>query len=297
MEAIMKNSTLDWVKYSDYEYRLDEDGEVYICPTADSQASIINPAQMQTDLVLDALNIGRFASEEKADNDYPHLPTRQMGTVRSMILGFCRKYGLLGFMVSFPLSLDFLEKKDVLLGSNPLTEKDTMMTREYIKLFTPFQKDMTVTSNMVANTNTLPFTMFMEKPLVYGIVFAKSYAEKLDWVLGYFKELYLHFGACFYVDKTDNSTLKTVYSSRVGGFKLYNLGFQMKMVDKPMAVWDFVSLKILMDTAYAFLVSDDAAPLRICKHCGNVFTASHVKTEFCSPQCRNQYNVYKSRGK
>lgn len=287
MESIMKNSTLDWVKYSDYEYRLDEDGEVYICPNADSQPSIIDPAQMQVDVVLDALNIGRFASEEKAD----------MIKVKSMILGFCRKYGLLGFMVSFPLSLDFLEKKDVLLGSNPLTEKDTMITKEYIKLFTPFQKDMTVTSNMVASTNAVPFTMFMEKPLVYEIVFTKTYAEKLDWVLGYFRELYLHFGACFYFDKTDNQTLKTVYTSRVNGFKLYNLGLQMKMMDKPIVAWDFVSLKILMDAVYAFMVSDDATPLRICKHCGNVFTASHVKTEFCSPQCRNQYNVYKSRGK
>lgn len=33
------------------------------------------------------------------------------------------------------------------------------------------------------------------------------------------------------------------------------------------------------------------------EHCGKVFLASRPNTVFCSGQCKNQYNVYKSRGK
>lgn len=38
-------------------------------------------------------------------------------------------------------------------------------------------------------------------------------------------------------------------------------------------------------------------PIRICKHCSEVFVASRPSAVFCSPQCKNKYNVYKSRAK
>lgn len=38
-------------------------------------------------------------------------------------------------------------------------------------------------------------------------------------------------------------------------------------------------------------------PLRLCKHCQKVFLGSRSNAAFCSPRCKNQYNVYKSRGK
>ncbi len=34
-----------------------------------------------------------------------------------------------------------------------------------------------------------------------------------------------------------------------------------------------------------------------CKHCSEVFVASRPSTVFCSPQCKNKHNVYKSRAK
>ena len=52
-----------------------------------------------------------------------------------------------------------------------------------------------------------------------------------------------------------------------------------------------------METVYGFMVSDAAEPLRICKKCSTVFFAAHRRLEFCSGRCRNQYNVYKFRGK
>ena len=37
--------------------------------------------------------------------------------------------------------------------------------------------------------------------------------------------------------------------------------------------------------------------LRLCKHCQKVFMSSRANAVFCSARCKNQYNVYKSRGK
>ena len=47
----------------------------------------------------------------------------------------------------------------------------------------------------------------------------------------------------------------------------------------------------------SFLLVDDDRPLRLCKHCQKVFLSNRANAVFCSPRCKNQYNVYKSRGK
>lgn len=47
----------------------------------------------------------------------------------------------------------------------------------------------------------------------------------------------------------------------------------------------------------AIMLTDENSSLKVCKHCGKVFVATRPNMEFCSPQCKNQYNVYKSRAK
>ena len=58
----------------------------------------------------------------------------------------------------------------------------------------------------------------------------------------------------------------------------------MTMKNKPQAVMMF-----------SFMLTDDNSRLKVCKHCGKAFAATRSNMEFCSPQCKNQYNVYKSR--
>ena len=36
---------------------------------------------------------------------------------------------------------------------------------------------------------------------------------------------------------------------------------------------------------------------QVCKQCLQTFVASRPSAIFCSPQCKNKYNVYKTRGK
>ena len=53
----------------------------------------------------------------------------------------------------------------------------------------------------------------------------------------------------------------------------------------------------LVDGQGNFGSMDGDQPLRLCKHCQKVFLGSRSNAAFCSPRCKNQYNVYKSRGK
>ena len=45
------------------------------------------------------------------------------------------------------------------------------------------------------------------------------------------------------------------------------------------------------------LLTDKDTDMRLCKHCKEAFIASRKRNEFCIPQYKNQFNVYKSRKK
>lgn len=61
--------------------------------------------------------------------------------------------------------------------------------------------------------------------------------------------------------------------------------------------WQTSGLLNAIEIAYSILLCSDTKQLGVCKHCGAPFYAKNPKSEFCSPQCRNQHNVYKSRRK
>ena len=71
----------------------------------------------------------------------------------------------------------------------------------------------------------------------------------------------------------------------------------IELLDKPTIYWDFHSLLLGIQMMFSFMLVDGGKPLRLCKHCQKVFLSSRSNSAFCSPRCKNQYNVYKSRGK
>ena len=73
--------------------------------------------------------------------------------------------------------------------------------------------------------------------------------------------------------------------------------YRIALLDKPTIVWDFHSLMLCMQMMFSLMVTDQDKPIRICKHCSEVFVASRPSAVFCSPQCKNKHNVYKSRTK
>lgn len=81
----------------------------------------------------------------------------------------------------------------------------------------------------------------------------------------------------------------------------YNVSFvetrMCRSTDKPTIVWDFHSLMLALQMMFSFMITDENSTLKLCKHCGKIFVASRSNVQFCSPQCKNQHNVYKCRAK
>jgi len=279
LHSIFKRTSSEWVHFSKYEYR-EIGGREYLTPAADSDISIYNPLDVAEDLVVDALNLGALLcqSEELTEKG------------KAALLDFTRKYGLLGFMTAIPLNSNF---PNVFVGRNGFFDVDFMETKDYLQIFQPFG----IKQEQPRTGFTLPPALLMGETLEYEIVFSRNYSERTDWLFGVFSEVYTHFAACAAYHATDNPVLQGRCADIVSSFCEYGLGFRMRMDGKPTMMWDFNSLKTALETVYAFLVSSAGQPLRICKHCSKVFYATHGRTEFCSGRCRNQFNVYKSRGK
>lgn len=282
LHTIFEKTSSDWIRYSKYEYK-EIGGREYLTPTADSEISIYNPLDVAEDLVVDALNLGAALCQDETLTDKG----------KTALMAFTLKYGSLGFMTAIPLNGNFMEYPHVFFGRNGFFDVDFMETKDYLNYFKPFG----IKENQPKTGFTMPPALVMGKTLEYELAFSRNYAERTDWLFGVFSEFYTHFAACVAYQTTDNPALQSHYADMVSGFCEYGLGFRMAMDGKPTLVWDFAALKTVLETVYAFMVSDAGAPLRICKHCGKVFYATHGRMELCSGRCRNQYNVYKSRGK
>lgn len=291
VKELFKHSNADWIKHSDYEYRSTPEGELYLTPTENASVGMVNPLQSADSLITDALNIGKLCIPEQPD----------MPKIKAEILAFAKQYGLLGFMVSYPLKLDFIEKKEVLLNNNPITSKSVMKTSDYLKHFLPFGTDMAVIGSekntAVIGTTALPITMLMDRQPVYEIVFSKNYSEKFDWLMKAFGYWYTHLGACSYYDKTDKDIFRELHIKTMQSFNMQGLSYHIKLIKTPTIVWEFPALKTAIDALYSFYVTDPERTLRICKHCGKAFVAKNSRSEFCCVPCRNRFNVYKSRAK
>ena len=73
--------------------------------------------------------------------------------------------------------------------------------------------------------------------------------------------------------------------------------YHIELLEQPTLVWDFHSLLLGIQMMLSFMLTDKNNPMRVCKKCSKFFVASRPSAVFCSPRCKNQYNVYKNREK
>ena len=90
---------------------------------------------------------------------------------------------------------------------------------------------------------------------------------------------------------------RNLYRKGMAAFGGIAPSYHIELLDNPTIYWDFHSLLLGIQMMFSFLLVDGEKPLRLCKHCQKVFLSSRSNSAFCSPRCKNQYNVYKSRGK
>jgi len=276
MNEIFKNAFAAWVRYDDYEMR----GSI-ILPAQNTKAIIYNPVEQARDMAIEAMNLGREIDSGMFDEK------EMMG----QILQFVRKYGFLGVMVDIPLNDNFFTAGETYIMPNPFFPADEKMnTQEYMAFFFTFEEAVP----QLEQTDT-SISAFAGRGPVYEYVFSGTYCERLSYYWSYFQNLFKLFDACMkYVDEP---ALFRLMAHRTSHYADHKLRYKISASARPEMRWEFASMKAVMDLFVVGCITDPAQPIRQCKHCGKVFYRDDLRMEFCSPQCRNRFNVYKHRAK
>ena len=131
--------------------------------------------------------------------------------------------------------------------------------------------------------------------------FQKEYAERYDWLVKEFSDWAFTFTTSFLYyldyDRLDEQT-KNLYRQGMSAFGGISPTYHIALAENtPVIVWNFHSLLVIIQMCFSFMLTDSDCDMKLCKHCGRAFIASRKGNEFCSPKCKNQYNVYKTRAK
>lgn len=279
-----------WGKYNDYEYKTLED-ETYIVPVKNAKQEIYDPFDYVDKILVELLTIGRLVGVKETE------------IANKKILEFVKKYGLLGLMTYFPLNSNILQQDNVFLNkTNDIVKKEVISTEEYVKEFLKCDDEQEIQLQKLDKhgyaiiTSKINVFSFSDK-FEDRVLFSSGYSEKLSWIIHYAQQLYNLFFSIeqYCLEKTvEEKKIATIFSDNL---KPYNISCQIVIEEKPQLQWNFNSLRLALDTMFSFEMTAEKKKLKMCKHCWKPFYSENVKAEYCSPKCRNQANVYKSRAK
>ena len=295
MKNIFQKSSSNWVRYDKYEWRTAADGKCYITPAADAKPSIYNPIKDYETLVLTAINIGTTAMNKASESE-----------LKEAIMDFVSEYGMLGLMTALPTTPDFITYEAVYLPKNHFIREENISTEKYLSYFFPFDKIDFRKKGIESSWSTdspemIALIMTMKnKPQAVVMSFQREYAESYDWLVEVFRDWAFTFFSSFLYyqdyDRLDENE-RNLYRQGMAAFGGVAPTYHIELREHPTLVWDFNSLLLCVQMMFSFMLTDDNSSLKVCKHCGKAFVATRPNMEFCSPQCKNQYNVYKSRAK
>ncbi|MDY4575669.1 MAG: GIY-YIG nuclease family protein [Intestinibacter sp.] len=296
-EFYLKNFTSKWIKYSDYDMREDSNGNIYVIPAENSNYTIYDPFEKSNKILFDLIDLGDEALREE----------REKATIYNKLILFVKNYGLLGLISSSVYNRNIVGEQNILFTQNNiisntiqnLENNSIMKSDEYIKLFTPFATEEDIYTRefdehlTVVKAEDSP-RFYGKKPLVMDIVFSKFYAERVDWIIEYAKNISKNLNQLIIYK---NANLTEPVGIMPDKFNPQKIGFTVAMFDKPQIKWDFDSLQSTIDVIYAFALTDDNSILNRCSYCNKAFFAKTDREKYCSPSCRNCANVIKSRNK
>jgi len=296
MTNLFQRTSSHWVRFSEYELKEAKDGKRYVTPAPKSRPNLYDPLKDAETMVVDALNVGLLTMNRSKDE-----------IIQAAVMGFISKYGLLGLMTALPTTPHFMNYDAAYLPKNHFIKDESMNVNDYVMRFFPFAKpdfyhskgelrwDISSDREMMAL-----FMTFSKEPLALNMSFQREYGERYDWLVTQFKDWAFTFLSSYLYyedyDTLDEST-RDIYRKGMAAFGGVAPTYHIALLDKPTIVWDFHSLLLGVQMMFSFMLTDDAKPLRICKHCSKAFAVTHPNAVFCSHRCKNQYNVYKSRGK
>ena len=297
MSFQFEHSNSTWVRYSEYKWKQAENGKLYLTACSDAQPTIYDPLKEYQQLVLDALYIGRLGMKQEHDDE----------EIQAEIKAFAEKYGLFGLMTALPTTPSFMDYEAVYLPKNRFVKKETMSTEDYLNLFFPFDKlDVVKRSveslwNIEGDNIMMALAMTMsDRPMAVNMSFQRQYAESYEWMKQVFIDWAFNATTVFLYyndyDKLDND-YKQLMRQSIRAFDGNAPSYHIELLEQPTLVWDFHSLLLGIQMMLSFMLTDKNNPMRVCKKCSKFFVASRPSAVFCSPRCKNQYNVYKNRAK
>lgn len=296
MDNLFQRTSANWVRYSKYEYRETSDGVLYLTPCKDAKVSLYNPIEKYEELVLAALSIGLDVMGKKSTDE----------EIKNKVLGFANNYGLLGLMTALPTTPEFITYEAVYLPKNHFIKTESLSTEDYLSYFFPFEeiefRKKGVESSWTADgADMVALTLAMRnKPQAVLMGFQKEYAERYDWIVTTFSDWAFTFvtSHLYYQDFDElDEDSKNLYRKGMECFGGIAPTYRIALLDKPTIVWEFHSLLLAIQMMFSFMLTDETSTMKLCKHCGKIFVASRPNVQFCTPQCKNQYNVYKNRAK
>ncbi len=129
MKNLFEHTSAPWIRYSSYEYRADNNGNLYITVSKGAKPEMYHPMQEGEQLVMDAINVGLAAMHKAPEEE-----------LKESALGFVRKYGFLDFMTALPTTADFISHESVYLPKNHFIKEESLSTESYLSYFYPFDK-------------------------------------------------------------------------------------------------------------------------------------------------------------
>ena len=127
MRNLFEHTSAPWIRYSNYEYKTDSKGDLYITVSKDAKPEMYHPMQEAEQLVIDAVNVGLAAMHKASEEE-----------LKETVLVFVKKYGFLGFMTALPTTADFITYESVYLPKNHFIKEESLLTEDYLSYFYPF---------------------------------------------------------------------------------------------------------------------------------------------------------------
>ena len=290
-----KHGSAGWLKYDSYEYRSDKSGTIYLTPSGKAKPDFYDPLETADQIIADAVNIGLAAMREEDDS-----------VLKDEVLTFTKKYGLLGLMTALPTTADFIEYEKVYLPKNHFIREESMTTRKYLSCFFPLEKPelqkrgKESVLNITDKTDVGIAIATQNDPQAVTMTFLHNYAERYDWIVTVFRDLAFTLTTSFLYyqdkDRLEEEEL-ALYRQGMAAFGGIAPTYHIELREKPVIVWDFHSLSLILQMMLSFMIADESPALKLCKKCGKAFLPTRKNSEFCSARCKNQYNVYKTRAK
>ena len=139
-----------------------------------------------------------------------------------------------------------------------------------------------------------------DKPMAVNMSFQREYAERYEWIKQQFIDwAFTYINSFLYYEDYDtlNDETRQMMQQSMAAFGGIAPTYHIALLDKPTIIWDFHSLMLGVQMMFSFMLTDSENRLSFAGIVPKLLSQADQSAVFCSPQCKNKHNVYKSRAR